>query len=164
MSPQIGINITHGDLSNFESQGYIARLIALQRDKTIPELELAFKQTVDGWEHKPDFKGEQKVSSSSITVSVFPSGPNADLYGLVSRGSPRHVIRPRSGGMLSFQPGYRPATQPRLLSSRAKQRSGGFVSSRAVFHPGFEAREFAEAIQDLYAPIFMADMQDAMGT
>lgn len=160
---QIGIKITHGDLSGFESQGYIARIIAKQRDKTIPELELAFQQTVDGWERKPDFKGEQRITGSSLTVSVFPSGPHAELYGLVSRGSPRHVIRPRSGGMLSFQTGYRPATRPRLLSSRAKQRFGSFVSARAVFHPGFEGREFAQAIQDLYTPIFIADMQDAMG-
>lgn len=162
MATQIGIKITHGDLSNFDSQGYIARLIALQRDKSIPELELAFRQTVDGWEHRPDFKGEQRVTGDSITLSVMPTGPHAELYGLVSSGSPRHVIRPRSGGMLSFQTGYRPATRPRLFSSRAKQRFGSFVSARAVFHPGFEGREFAQAIQDTYAPIFFSDMQSAM--
>lgn len=164
MATQVGINITHSDLSSFDGQSYVARLIAMQRDKTIPELEKAFRHTVDGWEHKPDFRGEQKISGSTLTVSVFPSGHYADLYGLVSRGSPRHVIRPRRGGMLSFQPGYRSATQPRVLNSRSKQRSGGFVSAAVVFHPGFEGREFAEAIQDLYAPIFMADMQDAMRT
>jgi len=64
--------------------------------------------------------------------------------------------------MLRFQVGYRSATRPRVLSSRAYSRFGNYVSSRGVNHPGFEAREFTKTIAEEYEDTFVHDMQDAI--
>lgn len=95
-------------------------------------------------------------------MSVGPSGQHADQYALVNSGSPPHTIQAQRGGLLKFQRGYRASTSPRMLSSRAKHRFGGFVSTPLVHHPGFEAREFDTEIAELFKPIFEADMQEAM--
>lgn len=150
------------DMSVFEANAYIGRLARKQLSETIPALETVFRHTVDGWEHKPQFRGQQKITRDAITMTVGPSGPNADQYELVNSGSPPHTIQAQRGGMLKFQRGYRAATSPRMLSSRAKYRFGGYVSTPLVHHPGFEAREFDAEIRDLFEPIFAADMQEAM--
>ena len=162
----ISVKITMPDLKTFDGNNYVTRLAEKQRRESIPALKLMFQQTVDGWEHRPTFEGKQTIASNSITMEVFPTGPHAELYSLVSKGSPPHAIYPKqTGGLLRFQPGYRSATNPRILSSRAKQRSGAFVTSPGIDnppHPGFEGREFPETISDLFYPVFLADMQDAM--
>ena len=160
--PNISIKITMPDMENFKGENYVKRLTDKMRSDTIPALRLAFNHTVEGWENRPDFKSNIDVTSSSISVSVYPSGPNADQYALVSKGSPPHTIRPKNGGLLKFQPGYNSATRPRILSSRSKVRFGNYVTAKVVNHPGFEAREFPETISDMYYPIFLDEMQEAM--
>jgi len=80
----------------------------------------------------------------------------------VNAGSPPHEIRPKSGGMLRFQPGYRAATKPGRLMSQSSQRSGPHISARAVRHPGFAAREFDLAVAEEIGPRFAEDIQDAI--
>lgn len=150
------------DLSQFDGAAYVGRLARAQLSETIPALELVFRQTVDGWEHKPIFKGEQKITRDSISMSVFATGTHAEQYALVNNGSPAHTISAKRGGLLKFQSGYRSASRPKMLSSRAKQRFGVFISAPTVNHPGFEAREFDTTIADLFEPIFQADMMSAM--
>lgn len=150
------------DMSVFDGNAYVGRLVRKQLSETIPALELVFRQTVDGWEHKPQFKGQQKITRNSITMSVSASGPHADQYALVNSGSPPHQIRAGRLGFLLFRPGYRASTRPRMLSSRAKQRFGNYIFPRVVNHPGFEAREFDETIAEIFEPVFAADMAEAM--
>jgi hypothetical protein len=143
--------------------GFQEAIARAQREKTAPELKRLFAKTVEGWENKPYWNQDQKVSSARISMAVSAGGPNADQYALVNNGASPHAIWPRSrNGFLRFQPGYQSATRPHILSSRSKQRFGGFVSARMVNHPGFEAREFDQAVADEYAPYFEQDMQDAI--
>lgn len=133
-----------------------------QRQQTAPELKKLFKQTVDGWKTPPDFSQTQAIGPNRISISVFTSGPNAGKYALVNEGSPPHIIRPRRGGMLRFQTGYRAGTRPRMLSSRAYQRFGNYISTGIVHHPGFDARKFDETVAEEHGPQFEKDMQDAI--
>lgn len=165
--PNISLRaIVPKDMSVFDGNAYVGRLIRKQLSETIPALETVFRHTVDGWEHKPTFKGTQKITRNSISMSVGPSGPHADQYALVNSGSPPHVIGKvlanQRGGLLRFQRGYRSASRPRMLSGRAKSRFGPYVGAVQVNHPGFEAREFDATIAELFEPVFAADMQEAM--
>jgi len=102
------------------------------RRKTGPDIRKNFAKTVDGWKHKPSWSTMLTNRSDYLSVSVWASGPNKNQYGLVNAGSPPHEIRPKSGGMLRFQPGYRAATKPGRLMSQSSQRSGPHISARAA--------------------------------
>jgi hypothetical protein len=157
----IRISVKLPDPSRFSSEKFIDAIERAQRDKTVPALTNMFKQTVEGWANKPDFRSEKIRTSSSIGVRVYAAGEHADQYALVVRGSPAHTIRPKNGGFLRFQPGYRAGTRPRMLNSRSLQRFGGYVQAEGVHHPGFEAREFDEVIGETHKPDFERDMQEA---
>jgi len=133
------------------------------RNKTAPDLRKQFDKTVAGWKHPPNFSQKFKFQRDYLSATVYASGPNKKQYAIVNYGSPAHIIRPkRRGGLLRFQPGYRAGTRPKILSSRAPIRSGDFVTSREVHHPGFEAREFDVAVAEEIAPRFAQDIQDAI--
>lgn len=158
----ISFSVELPNTDRFNPDNYLKKIIDQQK-KSGEELKLMFQQTVEGWDKRPDFKVEVKTSLTSASLSVYPTGPNAETYNLVSKGASAHSIRPRSSrGLLRFQPGYRAATSPGRISSRAKQRFGPYESAEEVRHPGFEARNFAKTISELYMPIFLADMQEAM--
>ena len=133
------------------------------KQRTAPDLRRTFKKTVRGWKHKPVFSQKFTFRSHSLSTTVFASGPNKNQYAIVNFGSPSHRIEPKGGGLLRFRPGYRAGTRPRVLSSRSKQRSGAFVTARAVNHPGFDAREFDIAVSEDAEPRFESDIQNAIG-
>ena len=132
------------------------------RRKTGPDIRRNLAKTVEGWKHKPNWSEKFTSRSNFLSISVWASGPNRKQYGLVNAGSPAHEIRPKRGGMLRFQPGYRAGTKPGRLASQSPQRSGDFISANAVRHPGFEAREFDLAVAKEVAPRFAEDIQDAI--
>lgn len=141
----------------------IEKISQAQRQKTAPDLKKQFGKTVQGWKHPPDFSQKFIKRPGYISVTVWASGPNKKQYALVNYGSPAHTITPRRrGGILRFQRGYRAATRPKILSSRAPQRSGDYVTSYAVHHPGFEPREFDLAVAEEIALRFAEDMQEAI--
>lgn len=137
-------------------------IIDAQNGLTKPKLTALFKETVEGWKYPPSFSSTRVDNSSQLGIRVYPSGKNSDKWGLVNAGSPSHIIRPRKAKMLRFQSGYRAGTRPKVLRSQAYQRSGNFVSTGLVHHPGFEAREFTQTIADKHNPEFQQDMQDAI--
>lgn len=146
----------------FSAAPYLNAIEKQIRNQAAKDLISLFQETVDGWDAPPDFVARFSINPSSIGVTVVPSGPNAQTYTLVSRGSPPHEISPRKGGFLHYQPGYTPATTPGVLRSRAKSRFGNFVRASAVHHPGFEAREFPKTVREAYQDQFASTMQDAM--
>jgi hypothetical protein len=127
--------------------------------KTGPELMRQFKKTVVGWDTQINFYQRKANRQDYVSVTVFT---RFKQYAIVNAGSPPHTITSRRGGMLRFQTGYRAATSPRVISSRAKQRSGSFVAARSVQHPGFEARDFDVTIAEEIAPQFIDDVQEAI--
>lgn len=138
------------------------QIMRKMRQKTGPDLRREFKETVEGWTSAPDFSQTVFMNQDGIITHVFPSGNGTAKYELVNAGSPPHIITPRRRGMLRFQTGYRAATRPRVIGSRAKARSGNFISTPIVRHPGFEARAFDQTIAEEYADTFAEDMQDAI--
>lgn len=133
------------------------------RRQTEPDIKRQFQKTVEGWKHPPDWSQKFTNQANYISVAVWASGANKEQYALVNYGSPAHTITPkRRGGLLRFQPGYRSATRPKILSSRAPQRSGEYVTAFAVKHPGFSPRHFDEAVAEEIAPRFVKDVQDAI--
>lgn len=145
----------------FNSQVAIERIAAAQRLKTAPKLKALFKETTEGWEHKPDWSERQSIGRDYISMTVFVSGEHAEQYRIVNNGAPAHIITPRSARMLRFRTGYVAGTRPRSLTSRAKQRFGNYISTRSVNHPGLEARQFDEVVAETHEPEFRQDMQDA---
>lgn len=138
------------------------KLEEAMRRQTGPDIKRQFEKTVQGWKNPPEWSQKFTNQANYISVAVWASGANKNQYALVNYGSPAHTITPRRGGLLRFQPGYRAATKPKILSSRAPQRSGEFVTAFAVKHPGFEPRHFDEAVAEDIAPRFVKDVQDAI--
>ena len=132
------------------------------RTQTGPDIRRNLQKTVQGWKNKPSWSQLLTNRTNYLSVMVWASGPNASQYGLVNAGSPAHAIRPKGGGMLRFQPGYRAGTSPGKLTSRSPQRSGTHISARGVSHPGFEARKFDEAVAEEISLDFYYDVQDAI--
>lgn len=151
----------------FLTQEAINEIASVQRTKSAPEVRKMFKQTVEGWNHKPDFSITQRIAPSEISSRIFSSGPNSSQYALVNHGAEPHLIRPKNSGYpLRFQhgSGYKPSTRPRILSSRARSNTGAWVKPMLVHHPGFEAREFDLEIAKQYTPVFMRDMQNIINS
>lgn len=147
----------------FGNKRWIEGIADAQRRKTVPELKRLFNQTVFGWAEKPTWGYAQTRTGDTVSVSVYPQGPAAELYEMVSRGARPHLITARPGSILSFRPGYRPATRPGTLMSGRKYRSGRQMGAKFVNHPGFEPRNFARLVAENYtAAEFANDMQTAI--
>lgn len=161
MSPSIRINVTVPE-EILNVQSVQESIKSMMRSKTAPALEKYFKGTVDGWEKKPDFSKRFDFTTSRLSTLVFASGSGSDIYALVNAGSPPHIIRAKRVRLLRFQSGYTPSTSPRMLRSKAKSRHGPFVMGPIAHHPGFKAREFDDAISEVYRPTFERDVQEAI--
>ncbi len=145
----------------FATKKWLDEIARVQRQTSVPRLKKLFQKTVFGWSRKPDFGWAQQRSSDSMSIAMYPSGQHADKWELVNAGAPAHFIKPKRG-FLRFRPGYRSATTPGQLQSRRAYRSGAYVGSRGVNHPGFAARKFDELIAQEYENPFIGDMQDAL--
>lgn len=127
--------------------------------KTGPDLQKEFRKTVDGWSNPPPFNPHVYHGNALATVVYTES----ERYAWVNNGTQAHRITPKGArGLLRFQPGYRAATRPGVIGSGRPSRFGEHVSSRGVFHPGVEARNFDQMIAEEYADTFVADIQDAI--
>lgn len=135
---------------------------AIQRKmetKTGPDLQKEFRKTVDGWSNPPPFNPHVYHGTSLRTVVYTES----ERYIFVNNGTSAHRITPKGArGLLRFQPGYRAATKPGVIGSSRPSRFGEHVTSRGVYHPGVEARNFDQVIAEEYADTFVEDIQDAI--
>jgi len=148
--------------TKFANKKWLEEIAKVQRQTSVPRLRKLFQKTVFGWSEKPDFGWTQRRTSDEMSISMYPSGENAEKWELVNAGSPPHIINARQGGFLRFRPGYRSATIPGSIQSRRAYRSGKYGAWRRVSHPGFEARKFTELIAEEYHNPYINDMQDAI--
>lgn len=147
----------------FASKKWIEAIRSKQRAKSLPMLRKLFRETVNGWSNKPTFAFAQTRTSDELSIRVFSSGQYGPIWDLVNEGSPPHSIDPKEpGGFLRFRPGYRAATRPGQLRSGRKHRSGKYISSKHVDHPGFAPRKFTELIAKEFSDKYYKDMQDAV--
>jgi hypothetical protein len=146
----------------FGNKGWLDAIAQTQRQTTVPRLKALFKKTVFGWANKPDFGWAQRRDADSMSITMYPEGPYADIWELVNAGSPRHDIPKNGTTWMSFRPGYRAATRPGSLMSNRAYRSGKYTTTYQVDHPGFEARDFLKQIADEYENPYMNEIQDAI--
>ena len=144
------------------SQAVVEALKRMLRTQTAPDLRQMFQGTTEGWKSRPGWFQRYEFQTGRLSAFVFPTGNAASTYALVNAGSPPHTIRRRRSPTLRFQTGYRPATTPRVLTSRAAARSGEVITPTQVRHPGFEAREFDATIAERYQPVFEFDVQNTI--
>jgi len=133
-------------------------------DKEVkPALIKSHNLIVADWKNKPVFKARKYISAERIAVTVFPTGPAAEIYGYVDRGTKPHIIAAKNAPFLSFRTGYSPKT----LANPARTVSGGGTSSgprvyaKVVHHPGSEAREFSKVIAEDILPDFKKIIDNA---
>jgi hypothetical protein len=127
--------------------------------KTGPELRKEFDKTVTTWSDQPNFQTEHYFGQNVMWVKVLTY---SKTYRLVNAGAKPHEIRPRRAKMLRFQNQYRAKSRPKLIRSFAGGKSGDYISTPVVKHPGFEARKFDETIAEEYTKTFHDDIQDAI--
>lgn len=130
------------------------------KNETGPGMMRLFKPTVQGWSRPPKFYQSGHNWLSEVAVRVYV---RSSVYAYVNNGTPPHRIEPRRRGFLRFQPGYRAGTRPRVLSSRAPQRFGEYVSAGAVNHPGIQARDFDVEVAEQIFPDFVETVNRAIG-
>jgi len=137
-------------------------------DNTVkPYLIQQFNYRVANWKHKPNFKARKFVNRDETKVTVFPSGPNKQIYKWVTEGTKPHLITPkRAGGMLVFQSGgpgsYKAKTAPGgKFGGPGIVVGGKTVRARQVQHPGFEGRHFEETIKEDAQPWFRRTMENS---
>ncbi|RPJ20968.1 MAG: hypothetical protein EHM33_27290 [Chloroflexi bacterium] len=127
--------------------------------KTTRELKREFEKTVSTWDHKPNWTMEHYFGVRVLWVKVFTYSTQ---YRIVNAGAAPHLILPRRAKILRFQTKYKAKTRARLIGSFAGGKSGPYISTPAVYHPGFEARDFDITIAEEYAETFHDDIQEAI--
>ena len=148
----------------FTTKKWLDEIARQQRRTSVPRLKKLFEQTVFGWSKKPDFGWVQQRTTDQMSITMYPKGEAADVWILVNDGARAHPITARSGGIMTFQKGYRPSTTPGSLMSSRKYLSNPVWQAMVVAHPGFEPRRFTEVIAKAYTNPFIMDMQVAVNS
>jgi hypothetical protein len=125
-------------------------------DKVKPALIKSHELVVADWKNKPKFQTRKDISSTRISMTVFPVGPNARIYKFVDQGTEPHIIAAKNVPFLSFKTGYKSKTlaRPARTVSGGGASSGPRVFAKIVHHPGSEAREISETIAGDIEPDF----------
>lgn len=127
--------------------------------KTGPDLRNEFEKTATTWKDQPTWKTQMYRGVGVLWIKVLTY---STTYRLVNAGARPHIIRPRHKKVLRFQTQFRAKSRPRVIGSFAGGKSGPYVSSLGVHHPGHEAREFDKEIAEQYQDIFRKDVQEAI--
>jgi len=138
---------------------YIQELEKAFANKIKPELLKLFELRVARWKHKVDFRAVKRITPLEVSVYVYPTGPNKEIWLWVSGGTRAHTIIPRVAGVpMRFRKTYLPRTQPHGGGQRfgGPGRSvGPWVATKKVDHPGIAPREFEKSIAQNYRTRFM---------
>lgn len=128
-----------------------------------PELLTYFTRITDLWDHKVTFQARKRITPKGITLYVFPTGSNKDLWIWTSGGTKPHDIVPKGPGYpLRFRTGYKPRTGRGYRYRGPGKSVGPWVSTYQVKHPGTKAREFEKHIKRFYTPKFRRHMENAL--
>lgn len=144
MPPKVRLEITRPDRPLVDT----AKLLrGLERavDDTTAIAEANFKATTKTWKRQVRFVRTRAARKGRGIEGQVTT--DDEIYGYVTGGTRRHVIRPRRGRFLRFRGGkYRAKTQRRVLGSRAGGATGPIRFAKRVMHPGTKAREFQQEI------------------
>lgn len=130
-----------------------------------------FNAVVSDWDHKPRFNLNLVNKDDVIGFKVEATGQHANIWDYVNEGtgmaggfrSTRYPIRPkRPGGRLKFRTGYRARTAPNAQFGVGDgSRTGDFVTTDLVLHPGIEPRDFTKKADEVQTEPFRQDIHNA---
>ena len=147
------------NLAGFFDFKKLERELIRALDDTIREVEKDYKRTVKTWKKKPTFtKINPRKLFGALDAKVTTKN---EIYFFVEEGTRPHVIRPRQGGRLRFQAGYRAKTKPRVIGSTPGGSFGPLVSSGGVLHPGTAPRHFSNEIAKRRKKMLKSKVQGA---
>lgn len=141
----------------------------LERDldtKVKPTLIKSHELIVANWKSNIGFASRKYITADQIAVSIYPTGPDKEIWGYVDQGTRSHQIPahgPVSAQAMKFQGGG--TYQSKTLARPARTVSGGGKVSggqtvfakrvKAYTHPGSEGRHFSERIAEDIQPGFI---------
>ena len=138
----------YADVSAFRKE----TVNSLRRDID-PMIVRELDAIVADWDNKVTFQVTQTVSAEGITTNVYPTGPGAEIFNMVSRGTKGHTISVVKQSTYRGYKGYRPALWVRRYAPRTSPHvAGAFggpgqftnagVYRRTVYHKGAAPRNF----------------------
>jgi len=133
-----------------------------------PALLEYFQRIIKIWEHKPEFKAMKRVTKGGISIYVYQTGPNANIWRYVSQGTRPHIIQPKKpGGMLAFTWGGYGSYKPHTSKGGHYGGPGTVANPQPtvlpmVNHPGNEPRELEKWVAHWYKPKFVPLMRNAI--
>jgi len=145
----------------------VKRMLADAIDAEVkPHYVRRFKEVVADWDHKPEFKSRKFIKPDSISVNVFPAGPNKKYWIWVSGGTRPHIIEAKNSPTLAFMWGGPGSYQAKTKPGKPRYKGPGtvlggkMVFPRRVKHPGSKAREFEGVIAKEEKPWFSRTMEN----
>lgn len=135
------------------------QLNTLERDAE--GIKADFEATTATWKHKPEFviKFQPWPTAGAISAVVYTDD---EIYGYVDRGTKPHPIAAKYAPYLRFQVGYHAKTTPNTIGSHGGGKFGPWRMPKEVQHPGTEARNFSQIIQEKWQKRLPEDMQEAV--
>jgi len=162
--PKVAYRAVRGRRVFLEASEVVPERLADFIDDTVkPHYIQRFELVVENWKHKPDFRARMLIRPDGITLYVFPTGPDAQIYKWVTEGTEGGYKIPKAGpGYLAFQLGYKPKTKPPGKIGGPGIYSGPWVRGvMQVTHPGIDPRNFEAVIAEDEAPWFSREMENA---
>ena len=137
--------------------------VAAEADRVAQEIKQEYEGTVKTWDEKPEFTITRDIDQDFVRVTVGATGPNAQLYAGVDKGTGRHLILPHGEYPLTFRSGYHRKTHVGSMESvPGGWRTGRWVRRGAVIHPGTKARGFTKRLAEKYQPGFAHRIYNAI--
>jgi hypothetical protein len=130
-------NMKKIDFTRFAAAAKLGRRDAAEAAKADME------STTATWRNKPDFV--LKEQKDGVLV-----GTDNDIWSMLDKGTPKHIIRARRGRFLRFGRGFAPKTRPGFIGSTTGTKAIGAVFRRVVNHPGTKARSWSKLIAAKY--------------
>lgn len=121
--------------------------------ETKPKIIRWFEDYISNWKKDISFASRKNITKDGITIYVWPTGPDLDVWKYVSFGTRTHSITPKRAKVLAFNwagpGGNKPLTFPYQGPPRL---SSGATPFRVVFkkvdHPGIEPRHIEKQIAE----------------
>jgi len=133
--------------------------IELGMDRFMGILEDDLNKVVGTWKKKPTFRIVRKRERGHFVIGIFTDDQR---WKWIGEGTSPYIIRPKKAKALAFRSGYTPATAPNRFIARQAGRSGAFVLTKEVHHPGIKPRKFNEKLVKRNRPKFNQFMRDTV--
>jgi hypothetical protein len=135
-----------------------------------PALLAYFEKVTKSWVNEQTFKAKKRITQTMMTVDVWPSGPNAKIWGYVTNGNPTPYRIPKLGNTkaktLRFTWGgkgsYKARTTPQGGYKGPGKATGNTTYRKFVTHPVVPGRHFEKHIARWYNPQFRRTMKNAV--